>query len=344
MTAAHGQEDRSRQGDGAGLDPGARATRLRVFGVGPHAEQVYRLILRNGGDTPESISDLVGRPLPEVVREVDRLVELRLARRVDQAVRPEPPDLALGRLVGEHQERLQVEDQALSAVRASISQYVLDHESGREGDWDPVVVDAIDVTDLVGTMETLVLNSTGDLRFMRPDQWSLPSGLRMDRIVMAALETGRVSRALYPDVLRDDVPDAVQIRAEAGEQVRVLPQLPVRLAIFGTAAAILPEHFDRTEGRRLVIRHPALVRGLCDLFDLHWSRGVAVPGLEVTSVADESRQLLQMLAGGAKDEQMARAMGLSLRTVRRRVATLLVELGVQSRFQAGVEAVRRGWL
>ena len=54
-------------------------------------------------------------------------------------------------------------------------------------------------------------------------------------------------------------------------------------------------------------------------------------------------QLLQ-LTEGAKDEQIARTLGISLRTVRRRIADLLSELGADSRFQAGVEAVRRGWL
>ena len=51
-----------------------------------------------------------------------------------------------------------------------------------------------------------------------------------------------------------------------------------------------------------------------------------------------------MLAGGAKDEQISRTLGISLRTVRRRIASLMAELGVDSRFQAGMEAVRRGWL
>ena len=45
-----------------------------------------------------------------------------------------------------------------------------------------------------------------------------------------------------------------------------------------------------------------------------------------------------------KDEQIARALGMSVRTVRRRVADLMDELGADSRFQAGVEAVRRGWI
>jgi len=54
--------------------------------------------------------------------------------------------------------------------------------------------------------------------------------------------------------------------------------------------------------------------------------------------------LLRQLSRGAKDEQIARSLGVSLRTVRRRMADLFEELGVESRFQAGVEAVRRGWI
>ena len=74
---------------------------------------------------------------------------------------------------------------------------------------------------------------------------------------------------------------------------------------------------------------------------------MAVPGLDGAAVrrgASDRRLLLGQLAGGAKDEQIARALGLSVRTVRRRVAELLDELGADSRFQAGVEAVRRGWI
>ena len=54
--------------------------------------------------------------------------------------------------------------------------------------------------------------------------------------------------------------------------------------------------------------------------------------------------LLQQLAAGAQDEQIARRLGVSLRTVRRRGADLMSELGAESRFQAGVEAAKRGWI
>ncbi len=83
--------------------------------------------------------------------------------------------------------------------------------------------------------------------------------------------------------------------------------------------------------------------------------GLDLDGLERRSDADEQLAgsipdervrgfLLQQLAAGAQDEQIARRLGVSLRTVRRRVADVMSELGAESRFQAGVEAAKRGWI
>ena len=70
-----------------------------------------------------------------------------------------------------------------------------------------------------------------------------------------------------------------------------------------------------------------------------------MPELDLGEARPELRRfLLRLLATGQKDEQIARALGMSLRTVRRRIADLMTELGADSRFQAGVEAVRRGWV
>ena len=55
-------------------------------------------------------------------------------------------------------------------------------------------------------------------------------------------------------------------------------------------------------------------------------------------------RMLAMLAAGLKDEAIARYLGVSLRTVRRRVATLMEELGAHTRFQLGSAAERRGLL
>jgi hypothetical protein len=138
----------------------------------------------------------------------------------------------------------------------------------------------------------------------------------------------------------------VRPRAAAGEPVRVLAEVPSRVAIMGTTAALIPEVWGRNTGRRLVVRQPAIIAAFTMLFEALWERAMAIPGLDGPVQTDDRsndrRLLMDQLANGAKDEQIARTLGISLRTVRRRVADILDELGVNSRFQAGVEAVRRG--
>jgi DNA-binding NarL/FixJ family response regulator len=56
------------------------------------------------------------------------------------------------------------------------------------------------------------------------------------------------------------------------------------------------------------------------------------------------RHLLRLLADGLTDEAAAKRLGISARTVRRIMADLMDRLGAESRFEAGVEAARRGWL
>jgi hypothetical protein len=142
----------------------------------------------------------------------------------------------------------------------------------------------------------------------------------------------------------------VRRRAELGEHVRVLAEVPGRVAVMGSSAALIPNRFDLPDDQLLIIRQPALIVALTQLFESLWDRALVVPGLDGLGKDDDAvrvsdrRLLLDQLARGAKDEQIARTLGLSLRTVRRRVAELIDELEASSRFQAGVEAVRRGWL
>jgi len=54
--------------------------------------------------------------------------------------------------------------------------------------------------------------------------------------------------------------------------------------------------------------------------------------------------VLALLAAGMKDRAIARRLGVCERTVGRRVAALCRDLGAVTRFQAGAEAARRGWI
>jgi DNA-binding CsgD family transcriptional regulator len=139
------------------------------------------------------------------------------------------------------------------------------------------------------------------------------------------------------------VPEVLRARIDEGEEVRVIDHMPTRLFVISGTHAVLPEPLGFADEPRLLVRQGALVEALTLLFELYWERAVGVPELEGARV-DHRAFLLRQLASGVKDEQIARTLGLSLRTVRRRVSDLMIELGVDTRFQAGVEAVRRGWL
>lgn len=51
-----------------------------------------------------------------------------------------------------------------------------------------------------------------------------------------------------------------------------------------------------------------------------------------------------MLDAGLTDRAVAIQLGLSMRTVQRRVRALMDRTGVDTRFRLGAEAVQRGWI
>ena len=191
----------------------------------------------------------------------------------------------------------------------------------------------------------MIEESRGEMLWLRPDAWNLPREAAVAKVVASAIASGRRSRAIYPVRALQEARDVLLARARAGEKVRVIADLPTRMFVLGSTHAVVPEPLGMADEPRILVRQRALVEALTMLFELMWERAAPVPDMDFGEARPDLRRfLLQELAAGAKDEQIARTLGLSLRTVRRRVADLLTELGVDNRFQAGVEAVRRGWL
>ena len=59
---------------------------------------------------------------------------------------------------------------------------------------------------------------------------------------------------------------------------------------------------------------------------------------------ERDQAILALLASGASDQVIARRRGISVRTVERRVRYIMEHLGAATRFHAGAQAVRRGWV
>jgi DNA-binding CsgD family transcriptional regulator len=168
---------------------------------------------------------------------------------------------------------------------------------------------------------------------------------------IAALKRGVRLEAIYAHHLVG-VPHLHEYLTEVthhGADVRVAPAVPLRMIIIDDDLAILPmDPRDTTRGA-FAIRSRQVIGVLQAVFRFHWA--CAAP-LETVSEQYEVSQLLSpsekmvihMMAMGAKDEAIARQLGISTRTLSRKISQMLDRLSVQTRFQAAVKLARAGVL
>ncbi|MEV4266809.1 LuxR C-terminal-related transcriptional regulator [Kribbella sp. NPDC049584] len=133
-----------------------------------------------------------------------------------------------------------------------------------------------------------------------------------------------------------------------GCEVRATPTLPMRLLILDQEIAIMPMDPDNPTAGAVIHRSPAVVSVALALFDSYWSKATELfdpdDRDDDAPLTPHEAEVLRLLAGGAKDEQVARLLGISLRTARRITANLSERLDAASRFELGVAAAKRGWV
>jgi hypothetical protein len=319
---------------------------LSALGVAPDDERRYQQVLPLSGTSVAAAAAALGVPVERLREPLAGLLEHGIATIDDGRLRVLPlAHVVSSAIAREAAATVRTRDR-LDNLARSIPFLVA--ARSRPGPGEVEDLGGIDGEVSAGgnpleLLTALIEETTGDLLFLRPDTWAMPRESAISRVVGRAVASGRRSRAIYPLRAVREVPDVLRSRIDEGEEVRVIDDLPTRLFVISGSHAITPEPLGFADEPRLLVRQGALVAALTLLFELYWERSLAVPELTGARL-DHRALLLRQLASGAKDEQIARTLGLSLRTVRRRVSDLLIELGVDTRFQAGAEAVRRGWL
>ena len=199
------------------------------------------------------------------------------------------------------------------------------------------------------TAETIA-TTRGELQqlvLVEPRAWSSSGEDEIDQALLASLATGRRARAVYASegVTVPHVARMLRRYVGAGERSRVAPTLPCRLLLVVGECALMPLESDGPTTSALVLRAPSLMAALGALFEACWDAGAPlapVLGLDGPDAEDTDAALLSLLAAGHQDEAAARVLGVSLRTVRRRVAAVMDQLGATTRFQAGLLAAQEG--
>jgi len=175
---------------------------------------------------------------------------------------------------------------------------------------------------------------------------TVSEGPALDESTMRANEErirrGEQQRAVYPASALSSPQGQrwMTVWAEVGEEQRILPATDTEFAVFGESAVVALAGWDDPSTGYTVIRDPLTVRLYTAYFDLAWRHAVPAPAVGGRDVGGDPK-LVELLERGMKDEAIARYLGVSLRTVRRRVAHLMAVNGVDTRFQLGWALGRR---
>jgi len=326
---------------------------LDVLGLQEDEELAYRHLVGATSNSAAELSEAVGLGALDAARVLASLESKGLVARAssdrDRYV-ASPPAVALGALLVQRQEELR---------RAQVGMAEL------AGLYRGAVArrDVADVVDVVHGPEAIA-QRFAQLQYSA--RTSIQTLIRRDAAVVTREDNDATERdALAREVRFEVVVErpafeepgyyaAAEEALELGIELRVVPAVPLRVVIVDRELALVPmgPRDDGQPVRDALLVHPSgLLDALLSLFDFVWasaSRVVASPsGVDEVSadvLEPLDTKMLALLLAGLTDATIGAQLGLSLRTVQRRVRQLMDRAHVDTRLQLGYEAGRRGWL
>jgi DNA-binding CsgD family transcriptional regulator len=321
---------------------------LDGLGLTSDQEAVYAALVDVSSATLEEISRRCpGVPAGQVIAGLERAgMVSRLADSPGSGVAytAAPPDVALELLA-------RAREQELARARLSVAQLAARYRQARVSAGPHEVIEVVTTREATALRwEQLQRSARKQVRsFDRPPYIS--SSLDTNPVEEEMLAAGVAYRCVYHPAgfAIPGRPVAMRTMIAAGEQARVTESVPVKMFIADDQMGLIPLEVGGNAEASLIIRSSSMLDTLIALFELVWERAIPVhadgdlpsPG---TGPSQEEAGLLGLLAAGLTDAAIARHLGTHPRTVQRRVRELLDRLDAGSRFQAGLQAVRRGWL
>ncbi|MEU9203554.1 helix-turn-helix domain-containing protein [Streptomyces sp. NPDC048332] len=318
---------------------------LRLLGVGQAAAEVYQALLELAPVPLDTIGSATGLDRAEVASAYAALVDAGLAsaaEKDEEVVAPVPPTAGL-EVLARHR-AAEVEESRI-AVGGAFDSF----RRQRLAAYNDHLVEVV-TGDAVGPrIRQAWASARNQIRqFESPPYFPLP-GATDD--ALATLARGVTQRVVYSRASLEHpgyLQDAIEPCVKAGEQARVLDSVPVKLLIIDDAYALVSLSIKEADvhNTTLVVQPCGLLSALVALFEQSWQNALPLQGRATLpgGLAPSDRRLLWLLAGGASDDVIAREMGVSRRTLFRRLSVLMARLGAANRFQMALQAQRSGWL
>ncbi|CAM3050009.1 MULTISPECIES: response regulator transcription factor [Dermacoccus] len=312
--------------------------RLAVLGLDDLAEQLYRQVLRDQARPASVYAARLNRSTAEIDDATEALRAMRLVRINEEGlVQADHPRAGLERILSAEEARLAERRRDLARLRDAIDGFAGDHRAGQEhSSSDEPVREYIDASGLADVMEHLAASTSGPIRMTHTDAVAFTPDEQP--VLCRLVEEGRGLYGLHEFDAASSRTLEVAQWAAMGESQRLANHIPNEFVCYGTDLVLANTEWGGDEGRYAVLRDPVVVRAFVELFDRLWAASTTVDdGVDTTS-----ERLVELMQAGLKDEAIARVLGVSLRTVRRRIAALMDECNVETRFQLAVELTERG--
>uniref|UniRef100_A0AAU2K156 Transcriptional regulator TrmB n=1 Tax=Streptomyces sp. NBC_00049 TaxID=2903617 RepID=A0AAU2K156_9ACTN len=326
---------------------------LDVLGLDPDDEHVYRVLLGRPNSTALLLADQAILSPAHVDKALSRLVEWGLATRsADEQFTAAPPAMALGALISQRRDGLRMAEHALVT-------FAEEHRAAMTGN---SISDLIEVVTGVDAIRHRFLQVQQAARTQVRSFITAPFvALSPDENTAEPVAIGRgvhfravLDRAVLaePGII-DDAIDSLR----KGVQLRVADQLPMKLVLADADLGLVPLTVTPDgEPGAVLLHRSGLLDALDALFETVWrtahpldlsgTGGEAEPTVELgtTGPTDLDRRILALLLAGLTDQTAAAQLGLSPRTLHRRLRHLTDMAGVRTRMQLGGYAVRHGWV
>lgn len=332
---------------------------LEAAGLTSAEEAVYRFLVTMPAASAEEIARQCALVPADVGQALAALEAKGLASATDRNPRSfaaAPPDVAL---LPHLQRQTDALDRARVAVTGLLETY---RHTRRRSDPDQLIEVITGAEALRQNLRRIQDGARHEmLWFCKAHYVAMPSG--SNQAEFDALRRGVRYRVVYERAFFDD-PGAVDNVAQgvrAGETARAVPHLPLRLAVADRTIAICPlvpggPGGSSEEPTTALVRDSNLLEALVALFERYWEDAVplhvnesgTVNGTDADTGGHElsvmDRQLLSLLVAGVADKAIASQMGLSRRTVQRRIQAMMASAGATTRMQLAWHAARRNWM
>ncbi|HEX7133686.1 MAG TPA: helix-turn-helix domain-containing protein [Iamia sp.] len=317
---------------------------LEPVGLGRSDNDVYLALVEHPSASASVLAEATALPADEVEASLTRLGDAGLAVRdalASPRYRAIAADEAIPPLIARRRRQLLDLQRDVDAMAEAARTPV--------GDERDAVAERIPPADLVDVVMGLQGGAQRELLIVAAPP-NLDGGVWPNDGELAALARGVTYRVVYhpASLVSPEAMAHVRRCVEAGEDARILADAgPKMVIVDGSVAVVIESTVDPDPAARLLVRPSTLLDLLVDRFERLWSAAVPVDGAveaAPSDVSERDRELLALLAAGLKDRAIAHTLGVTERTIGRRVTDLMERLDAPTRFRAGARAAQRGWI